>query len=362
VTGQHLREKLRIATSGARAVLPFDVDGHAFLAIPQLSSDAEGTPPGMNGGNSNTDLLLLRRDGESYTEYQRLPVPGGEDAEFFRIGGQAFLATASIRAGNGPYDYQLDSQIFAWDGSAFVPFQTIPTFAAKQWRHFTIGERHFLALAQGVFLPQTKDDNRPSIIFEWDGARFQPFQEIPSLWAYNWHFFQIDGQHYLAHADNSDESRLYRWNGDKFVPHQTLVKSAGRAFANFTNGGETYLTCAVIDADSILYRWNGTKFVHHQTLAGAGGRELAVIDSDAGLYVVRVNFIIGDRLNPTTRLASQLYRWEQGQLVVVEEFTTSGGTDVAVFADDTDTLVAVSNCLTEDVRFSTDSVIYTFTP
>ena len=35
--------------------------------------------------------------------------------------------------------------------AAIVGF-SIPTFAAKQWRHFAIGERHFLALAQGVVM------------------------------------------------------------------------------------------------------------------------------------------------------------------------------------------------------------------
>ncbi|MDT7630962.1 MAG: hypothetical protein QOI50_2892, partial [Pseudonocardiales bacterium] len=48
-------------------------------------------------------------------------------------------------------------------------------------------------------------------------------------------------------------------------------------------------------------------------------------------------------------------------LEVVEQFPTSGGTDVAVYPDGNDTLVAVSNSLTADVRFSTETVIYSFT-
>ena len=39
----------------------------------------------MNGGDSNTDMLLVRRDDSGYVPLQTLPVPGGEDAEFFRI-------------------------------------------------------------------------------------------------------------------------------------------------------------------------------------------------------------------------------------------------------------------------------------
>jgi hypothetical protein len=156
---RYLSERMRIPTSGARAVAPFTLEGRSFLAIPQLSSDAPGTPAGMNGGDSDTDLLLLRREGGGYVEHQRIPAPGGEDAEFFRVGEQAFLAVASIRSGRGPYDYQAGSSIYSWDGRRFV-IQSVPTFAAKQWRHFEIDGRHFLGLAQGVSLPQHKDHNR----------------------------------------------------------------------------------------------------------------------------------------------------------------------------------------------------------
>ncbi|MFI9387873.1 hypothetical protein [Kutzneria sp. NPDC052558] len=355
-----LTEIQRIPTSGARAVAPFELDGHAFLAVPQLSSDSPGTPPGMNGGDSDTDLLLFRREAEGYVLYQQLPAPGGEDAEFFRIGDDAFLATASIRSGRGPYSYQIDSVIYRWDGGKFAEFQRVPTFAAKQWRHFQLGERHFLALAQGVFLPHTEKDNRPSVVFEWDGAKFVPFQEIASKWAYNWHFFELDGQFYLAHADNRDPSRLYRWDGERFVEFQTLTESEGRAFATFAVDGQTYLAVAVIAAESLVYRWDGSTFVEHQVLAGKGGREFALVENAAGLHLIRVNFIIGPRENPTTALQSQVYRWEDGRFVVVEEFPTAGGTDVAVIGDGEDTLVAVSNSLTPDTHFSTETVIYRF--
>ena len=57
----------------------------------------------MNGGDSDTDLLLFRREGDRSVAYGSLPAPGGEDAEFFTIGGRAFLAVACIRSGSGPY-------------------------------------------------------------------------------------------------------------------------------------------------------------------------------------------------------------------------------------------------------------------
>ena len=48
----HLTEWCRIPTSGARAVEPFELDGMAFLAIPQMSYDREGTPAALFSATS----------------------------------------------------------------------------------------------------------------------------------------------------------------------------------------------------------------------------------------------------------------------------------------------------------------------
>ncbi|MFJ6569734.1 hypothetical protein ACIQNU_20145 [Streptomyces sp. NPDC091292] len=365
----YLTEVQRIAASGARAAEPIRIGDLELLAIPQLSYDAPGTPPGMNGGDSDTELLLLRRgDGDRYEPWGKLTAPGGEDAEFFRIGERSFLAVASIRSGSGPYRYVVDSTVFAWDGGAFVPFQSFPGFAAKQWRHFTIGDRHFLALAQGVAVPGHESENRPSEIHEWNGERFEHFQDIPSQWAYNWHALTVDGTHFLAHADHVTPSVLYRWDGARFVAHQELAARTGRAFASFTDPATNtpYLVVACIEEGSAVWRWNRERgvFEEHQRIGdGLGARELAVIRTARGLYVVRVNFILGTPADPTTALASQIYRWQDEQLVRVGEFPTTGGTDVAVLADTEGrgVLLVQTNALSPDVRFAADSVVYRFT-
>ena len=223
-----LVEKQRISTSGARAVAPFTVGGHQLLAIPQLALDIPGQEPNMNGGDSDTDLLLLQRTQGRYVPWSTLPAPGGEDAEFFTIQGRSFLAVASIRSGRGPYDFTTDSAIFEWDGNGFVLFQSVETFAAKQWKHWQIGERHFLGLAQGVGLPDLASQNRDSFVYEWDGSSFVEFQRIKSQWAYNWHPFFVGETFFVAHADHLDESLLYRWDGERLRPHQTLTARGGR--------------------------------------------------------------------------------------------------------------------------------------
>jgi EPTP domain len=374
-----LTEVQRIPTSGARAVEPVRVAGRDLLAIPQLAVDIPGTPPGMNGGDSDTSMLLLDRTGGRLAPWAALPAPGGEDAEFFTIGDRAFLAVASIRTGAGPYQFNTASTIFEWRGAGFAPFQEVPTFAAKQWRHWQIEGRHFLGLAQGVVFPpgrpgpgegEGEGGNRDSVVYEWDGETFAEFQRIPSRWAYNWHAFTVGGEFFVAHAEHAGPSVLYRWDGTRLTPHQTLAAESGRAFASFDDGDDRYLVVACIAAPTRLLRWDGGQFTEVQVLDGLGARELAVTRCGGLTLLIRINFILGTPADPQPALDSQVYAWDEGRLVEVATFPTCGGTDVAVLAGGdgdgegdagpgTGTVeLVVTNSLTPDLRFAADTVRY----
>ncbi|HEY1818684.1 MAG TPA: hypothetical protein VGG83_02055 [Trebonia sp.] len=366
-----LTELQRIPASGARAVEPIPVAGLELLAIPQLAKDSPDGPAGMNGGDSDTELLLLRRDGGRFAPWAQVPAPGGEDAEFFTIGDRSFLAVASIRTGSGPYSFEATSPIFEWRGGRFVPFQDVPTFAAKQWRHWQIGGRHFLGLAQGVIAAPGHGDqgaNQDSVVYEWTGESFYEFQRIPSRWAYNWHAFQAGGEFFVAHAEHAGPSVLYRWDGARLRPHQTLAEESGRAFATFQGDGfqgdrgETYLVAACIAAPTRVLRLDGARFTEIQVLDGLGARELKVVRCGGRTLVIRVNFILGTPANPQPALDSQVYEWDGGQLHEVATFATCGGTDAAVLSEDGDTVeFAVSNSLTPQLRFAAETVRYQLT-
>jgi hypothetical protein len=353
-----LTELQRIPTSGARAVETIAVDGLQLLAIPQLAYDVAQQEPSMNGGDSDTDLLLLQRVEDRFVPWSTLPAPGGEDAEYFVIDDRAFLAVASLRRGAGPYEFTTESQIFTWRDGRFVPFQAITTFAAKQFKHWRIGKRHFLGLAQGARPPGHAGPNRESLVFEWDGSSFVEHQRIPSQWAYNWHPFTIDETFFVAHADHLDPSVLYRWDGERLVSHQTLAARGGRAFASFEREGAFYLLVAGLLDPPQLMRWDGDRFEVVQTLDGLGAREIAVLRSANQLIVVRVNFILGTPADPRTALESQVYRWNSGGLELAARFPTSGGTDVAAIDAGDDLQFVVSNSLSAQVRFATDTVLY----
>ena len=356
-----LRELQRLPTSGARAVEPFSHAGEQYLAVPQLAMDRAEQPASMTLGNSDVDLIVYRWVAGAFAEHQRLPVPGGEDAEFFAIGERRFLATASLRAGTGPYEMQVQSTVYEWKRDRFKPFQCFDTYAAKQWTHFRIGVLHFLALAQGALLPGAQVANQRSTIFQWNGARFEWLQEIDSAWGYNWLHFELAGEHLLAYADQAKPSHLLRWNGKHFDKLQTLDGSSGRAFCFFQAAGDDWLAFACLHGDTVLYRWQEDRFVPHQTLSGPGGREFEWLPGAAHGEedrLVQINFIAGTREAPQPSMTSLVHAWRDGGLVVVDGFDTSGSTDAAAFTVNGKRCLAVSNSLSADVRFRTETLIY----
>lgn len=353
-----LLELQRIPTTGARAVQPFEVDGLELLAIPQLARDVPGQDAGMNVGDSDTELLLLHRVGGRYVPYSTLAAPGGEDAEFFAIDGRAFLAVASIRSGSGPYRFAVDSRIFEWVNGGFVPFQSLPTHAAKQWKHWSVGGRHFLGLAQGVELPGLDEPHRDSMVYEWDGSSFVEFQAIPSRFAYNWHPFRVGPAQFVAHAEHLGPSVLYRWDGDRLQHHQVLLERAGRSFTSFDADGGSYLVAAGLLDPPRVMRWDGDRFAEIGRLPGLGARELLTVRRDGRLFVVRVNFILGTPADPVPELLSQVYEWDGHAMHVVAEFSTCGGTDAAVVGGEGQLQLLVSNALSPQLRFAADTVVY----
>jgi len=354
-----LTEHQRLPTSGARGLTYYTLGGTSYLAIPQLARDVPGTPPHMNGGDSDVEALVYRWSGLEFIKEDELPLSGGEDIEFFTMDGTAYLATASVRTGHGPYEYNTEQIIFRRSGEHWEAIQSIPAFAAKQWRFFTIRDRRFLALAQGLTLPHLCASNpRASRIFEWDGSRFVPFTSLEGLWGYNWESFELDGRHFLGYADHAGPSTLYAWHEGSFTPTQKFSDNGGRSMRYFEAQGSKLLAFANIQGESRLYRWDGATFQPCQVLSGPGGREFRVIRAGERVFLVQVNFIEGAPSAPRTDLRSRIYTWNGEQMELMEEFPTFGGTDAAAFVLNGAWWLAISNSLSREVRFRTDSVLY----
>ena len=358
-----------LPTSGVRAAATFVLNDRQFIAIPQLAEDIPGAPRGMNLGDSDIDLIIYRlNDASLFEEFQRLPVPGGEDAEFFSINGRHFLATASLRTGKGPYNMEnVSSAIWEWQGGKFIEYQRIPTFAAKQWRYFTIEGRSFLALAQGITLPGITTRIPPeSIIYEWDApsSSFVHFQAVPSGWGYNWLHFSLAGHDFLAYADQKMPSVILRWKNGRFEHFQTLEGGLvlGRAFCFIETENESLLAFANIADDTLLYAWDGNKFQIRQRLKGPGGREFALVKHAEDSYLIHVKFISGSPQDPKTDLQSAIYRLVDGLLEEVLTFPTFGATDCSVMTVKGETWLVVCESLDKEQHFRVDTHIYRFNP
>jgi hypothetical protein len=357
----HLVEHQRLATSGARGMSTFVVSGTRYLIVPQLARDLPDTPAHMNGGDSDIGAPIFRWEGNKFVDDGVLPLSGGEDVLFFKFAAGEFLITAGIRQGHGPFNYNIDQVLYRRSSAKWESFQTFPAFAAKQWHFFQIESRAFLALAQGVTLGHIEARNpRQSRIYEWDGSRFAEFQTLEGKWGYNWEFFSIGKDHFLGYADHVGDSLLLKWDGKSFAPFQKFSPSGGRCFRFLEADGERLLAFANIQGESLLYRWDGKEFARHQKLSGPGGREFCVVRAGAKLFLVQVNFIMGEPSAPQTALQSRLYRWADGQMKLVEEFSTFGGTEASAFEENGAIFLAVSNSLTPEVRFRQDSLIYRF--
>ena len=180
---------------------------------------------------------------------KRFRPDGAEDAEFFRIGDRVFLAIACIRTGRGPYLMNTRSVLYEWREDRFVAFQQFASFAAKQWRHFTVGDRHFLALAQGVSMEGAEPAGFDHLRVDGRLLRTVP-DDSPVVGAYNWEFFELAGVPYLALADHARSSLVHRWNGASFEPFQSFGDGCGRAFAFFEADGDAYLAFADLERET----------------------------------------------------------------------------------------------------------------
>lgn len=351
-------------TTGARELTPFTLNDEHYLAVAQLAADIPNTSANMNGGDADVDVVILKKINEKYVEHQRIPGHGNEGATFFTMGKDSFLAIASIQSGpHAPFNQHTYSMLYRWDGHYFYPIQQFYTYAAKQWYYFTLGERHFLAVANGVITPNARkpEQKNNSMIYEWNGKQFTPFQTIPSSWGSSFKFFTIESTPYLAFADNIKQSSLYRWDGKQFIVHQQFKGDGGRAFEFFSIESKYYLAYANIKSNSVIYQWDGKKFTQYQVLDGAGGRNFASFSLDSEHYLFRVNFITGGREKPNTALQSPLYKWQNGQFVIVQNIPTFGGVSAHVFTIDGLLYLTLANSLSKDIRFKVKSVLYEIT-
>ncbi|CAG10357.1 unnamed protein product, partial [Tetraodon nigroviridis] len=205
--------------------------------------------PGDNNHTIDSVIYKWNRLTKSFEVHQLLPTSGAYDWEYFTVGPYHFLVVANAFDG---MTTSVDSVIYVWINGSFQVFQTIKTFCATDWEMFQIGSRIFLAVANGHKLQASGPSQYAinSTIYELDmmGQMFVRFQDILTYSAVDWEFFSLGENHFLIVANSfngesySLNSILYRWQGyEGFVPVHWLPTIGCSDWEYFNYQGEAYL-------------------------------------------------------------------------------------------------------------------------
>lgn len=235
--GAQFVEFQNIPTIGATDVKSFNINGVNYIAFANA-----GSP--FHGRIQNSKIY--RWDGIRFIEYQSILTTGGADMEVFNIAGNTYLAIANTWDG---YTGNVLSRLYKWNGSLFAEYQSFATSMAADWEFFTIGEEYYLALANNGINNVTYDVD--SKIFKWNGNYFVPFQSIPTRGARDWKYFSISGQSYLIVANHETyglgwnlDSKVYKWNGGSFVEILSIPTNGAVDWESFVIDSQTYLAVA----------------------------------------------------------------------------------------------------------------------
>ncbi|GLD69348.1 thrombospondin-type laminin G domain and EAR repeat-containing protein-like isoform X1 [Lates japonicus] len=231
-----------LQTHCARDWEAFTINRQTYLAVANHRQ-------GNNNHTINSVIYKWNRSTKSFEVHQMLPTSGAYDWEFFTVGPYHFLVVANAFDG---VTTSVDSVIYVWVNGGFQVFQTIKTFCATDWEMFQIGSRVFLVVANGHRLhgngPSRYAINSTIYELDMNGQLFVRFQDIITYSAVDWEFFSLGEEHFLVVANSfngesySLNSILYRWRGyEGFVPVHWLPTIGCSDWEFFSFKGESYL-------------------------------------------------------------------------------------------------------------------------
>jgi hypothetical protein len=343
-----------IPTAGARDMDFFAIGGVSYLAVANR----------LNVSNNAANSLILRFDasstgagagGGSFVHFQTIPTLGARDWEHFTISNQSFLAVANLQDRSG--SFSVNSEIFRFDGSTFVHFQSLPTIGANDFKFFTIGNQSYLAVASYLAIDGTLSMESP--IFRFNGSRFVFFQSVRTQAAWAWEFFTIGHESYLAVANHQEtntdpttNSSLFRFNGTRFVPFQAILTQGARDWEFFTIDGQSYLAVANFfnstsySVNSQIFRWSGSSFVPFQSILthGAHDWDFFSVNNGQSYYLAVANSVQATSVGVDNfSINSQIFRWSGSSFVSFQSVATQGAAHWEFFSVGGHSYLAVAN-------------------
>ena len=157
---------------------------------------------------------------EKFTLYQTLQTRGAYGVEHFSIADKHFLAVAQFWDGT----HQLDPVVFQWNGQRFVVFQKLPTKGAAHFKFFKLNSEKYLTVAN---YHDGSTYSTKSVIYKWNGVKFNKFQEIATEGAMGWTAFEINNVTYIAFANHYNSQQ-------KYSVQSTVFKKTGDTLSNYS--------------------------------------------------------------------------------------------------------------------------------
>ncbi|KAM4626139.1 thrombospondin-type laminin G domain and EAR repeat-containing protein [Discoglossus pictus] len=271
---------------------------------------------------------------------------------------------------------QPGSVLYRWIDGKFVVHQYFITYQAQSWKHFTIGKRIFLALAN---FEKDDDGEEFSIIYKWNPQKlkFLQYQKIRSCSARDWEAFSIEGETFLAIANHREgnnhniNSVIYKWNSSTglFEVNQTIPTSGAYDWEFFSIGPYSFLVVAntfngtSTNIQSQIYIWLGGMFRLFQSIMTFGASDWEFFRIQDRFFLAVANShnyqVGGPMLRSSYVINSTVYELNiTGQLFEkYQDIVTYSAVDWEFFTVGDDYFLVVANSF-DGSSFSVNSVIY----
>jgi len=243
-----------VSESGAYYWEHFNINGTDFLAVAKYFDGSYET---------NSTILRFNITTEQFEFFQYIETKGAMDWEHFTINGEHFIAGAFYRTST----YRLKSVVYRFNETqqTFDLFQQIDTLGCGRWEHFEIGTSHFLA---GAYYHSGGTLELQSQIFRFNSTarQFELFQAIPTTGASDCEYFRIGDASFLAYAsfysdttatNTTSEIRRFNETTNRFESFQN-VSTIGASDWEYFDIGDSHFLAVVnnFGAQSVIYRFN----------------------------------------------------------------------------------------------------------
>ena len=340
-----------------------------------------------NNSNSNNNNIRL---------FQSIPTVGASDWEFFTISGDNYLAVANFNNGSS---FLQNSQIFKFDAlsNRFVPFQSLPTVGAYDWKFFTItplsantttttttttttqsgsgGSTSTTAAFSTTFssssssAPSSSSTTTAASTDSTTTTTTTTTTTAPSTAAGTRYFLALASFSKNGNGSSIDyntNSNIYIFNStlNAFVLFQTIATVGAADWEFFTINGQNFLIVANgASSSSPVYRFDEqrSRFVLFQLIQTAGAMDWEHFVINNRHYLVVANENSTSSSNSTSR--SQIFKYDETSTVFVlfQSLVTSSALEWRFFAVNNQSyLVAASGYNANAASYTANTQVYKF--